>query len=330
MTDDPKPAEELSPVRFSAGALELLDQTRLPQAEEWIACTSVEGVADAIRRLAVRGAPAIGIAAAYGLVVALLDPDDPEPDAARRFANAVRILGDSRPTAVNLRWALEQGEEAFELLKDRPPVERAAKLLDWARALHADDVDRNRRMAEHGAALFAEGDRVLTHCNAGALATGGIGTAIGVIAAAYRAGRVGAVWVDETRPLLQGARLTAWEMQKLGIPHRLVTDSAAFVFGGLRSRAAIANHGRGCDGRRSTADRVFATDTCARMRVRGVYGLVSPRRHNQPCKHRQKQGTAVGSQKGQIQCIRAPFDRVAGCSHRGRVPHEHRVRAASS
>ena len=236
MTDDPKPAEELSPVRFSAGALELLDQTRLPQAEEWIACTSVEGVADAIRRLAVRGAPAIGIAAAYGLVVALLDPDDPEPDAARRFANAVRILGDSRPTAVNLRWALEQGEEAFELLKDRPPVERAAKLLDWARALHADDVDRNRRMAEHGAALFAEGDRVLTHCNAGALATGGIGTAIGVIAAAYRAGRVGAVWVDETRPLLQGARMTAWEMQKLGIPHRLVTDS---MVGALMSRGLV-------------------------------------------------------------------------------------------
>ena len=236
MTDDLSPLGDFSPVRFSAGALELLDQTLLPQEEEWISCPSVESIAAAIRRLAVRGAPAIGIAAAYGLVVALLDPDDPEPDPVLRFANAQRILGDSRPTAVNLRWALEQGEEAFELLRDRPPVERAAKLLDWARALHADDVDRNRRMAEHGATLFAAGDRVLTHCNAGALATGGIGTAVGVIAAAHRAGKVAAVWVDETRPLLQGARLTAWELLRLGIPHRLVTDS---MVGALMSRGLV-------------------------------------------------------------------------------------------
>ncbi len=236
MTDDLSPLEDFSPVRFAGGALELLDQTLLPQEEEWISCPSVESIAAAIRRLAVRGAPAIGIAAAAGLVVALLDPDDPEPDPVRRFANAQRILGDSRPTAVNLRWALEQGEEAFELLWDRPPVERAAKLLDWARALHADDVDRNRRMAEHGSALFAAGDRVLTHCNAGALATGGIGTAVGVIAAAHRAGKVAAVWVDETRPLLQGARLTAWELLRLGIPHRLVTDS---MVGALMSRGLV-------------------------------------------------------------------------------------------
>ncbi|MEO8197442.1 MAG: S-methyl-5-thioribose-1-phosphate isomerase [Thermoanaerobaculia bacterium] len=239
MTQAPGSAAEFSPVRFSEGALELLDQTLLPQTEEWISCPSVEAIADAIRRLAVRGAPAIGIAAAYGLVVALLDPDDPESDMARRFANAQKILGESRPTAVNLRWALEQGEEAFELLRaggERPLVETAAKLLDWARALHADDVDRNRRMAEHGAALFAAGDRVLTHCNAGALATGGIGTAIGVIAAAHRAGKVAAVWVDETRPLLQGARLTAWELLKLGIPHRLVTDS---MVGALMNRGLV-------------------------------------------------------------------------------------------
>jgi methylthioribose-1-phosphate isomerase len=239
MTDEPHTTEEFSPVRFASGALELLDQTLLPQHEKWISCASVEDVADAIRRLAVRGAPAIGIAAAYGLVVALLDPEDPEPDVARRFANAQRILGDSRPTAVNLRWALEQGEEAFELLRaggERTAIELAAKLLDWAQALHADDIDRNRRMAVHGAALFAPGDRVLTHCNAGALATGGIGTAVGVIAAAHRAGNVAAVWVDETRPLLQGARLTAWELLRLGIPHRLVTDS---MVGALMSRGLV-------------------------------------------------------------------------------------------
>ncbi|MBP9825387.1 MAG: S-methyl-5-thioribose-1-phosphate isomerase, partial [Thermoanaerobaculia bacterium] len=239
MTDDLQPAAEFRPVRFSGGALELLDQTRLPHDEEWIRCSSVFSVADAIRRLVVRGAPAIGIAAAYGLVVALLDPDDPEPEPSRRVANAVRILGETRPTAVNLRWALEQGEETFELLRaggERPPVELAARLLDWARALHDDDIDRNRRMAEHGAALFAPGDRVLTHCNAGALATGGIGTAVGVIAAAHRAGRLAAVWVDETRPLLQGARLTAWELLRLGIPHRLVTDS---MVGALMSRGLV-------------------------------------------------------------------------------------------
>ncbi|MEO7796075.1 MAG: S-methyl-5-thioribose-1-phosphate isomerase [Thermoanaerobaculia bacterium] len=239
MTDARQPREEFSPVRFCAGALELLDQTLLPREEEWISCPSVESIAAAIRRLAVRGAPAIGIAAAYGLVVSLLDPNDPEPDPVRRFDNAQRILGDSRPTAVNLRWALEQGEEAFELLRaggERSTVELAARLLDWAEALHADDVDRNRRIAEHGAALFAAGDRVLTHCNAGALATGGIGTAIGVIAAAHRAGRLAAVWVDETRPLLQGARLTAWELLRLGIPHRLVTDS---MVGALMSRGLV-------------------------------------------------------------------------------------------
>ena len=236
MTDDLQPAAEFSPVRFSAGALEILDQTLLPHEERWISCKSVEAIAEAIRRLAVRGAPAIGIAAAYGLVVALLDEDDPEPDPARRFENACAILGRTRPTAVNLRWALEQGEEAFELLRGRPRVEMAARLLDWARALHADDVDRNRRMAEHGAELFTAGDRVLTHCNAGALATGGIGTAVGVIAAAHRQGRLAAVWVDETRPLLQGARLTAWEMLRLGIPHRLVTDS---MVGALMSRGQV-------------------------------------------------------------------------------------------
>jgi len=236
MTDLNALVPEFSPVRFSDGRLEILDQTLLPHKERWISCRSVEEVADAIRRLAVRGAPAIGIAAAYGLVVALLDPEDPEPDPARRFENARRILGATRPTAVNLRWALEQGEEAFELLRERPLVEMAAKLLEWARALHADDVDRNRRMAEHGAELFREGDRVLTHCNAGALATGGIGTAIGVIAAAHRKGRLAAVWVDETRPLMQGARLTAWEMLRLGIPHRLVTDS---MVGALMSRGQV-------------------------------------------------------------------------------------------
>ena len=232
-------AAEFSPLAWSdadGGALALLDQTLLPHAERWLRCTRVAEVAAAIRRLAVRGAPAIGIAAAYGLVVALRDPDDPEPEAGARVARAVRELAATRPTAVNLRWALEQGERAFAGVASLPRAAAAAAMLEWARALHADDVERNRRLAAHGAELFAPGDRALTHCNAGALATGGIGTAVGVLAEAARRGRLAQVWVDETRPLLQGARLTAWELARLGVPHRLVTDS---MVGALFARGLV-------------------------------------------------------------------------------------------
>jgi len=229
-------AGEFAPLRWSDGALELLDQTLLPGEERWLRHTRVEEVADSIRRLAVRGAPAIGCAAAYGLVTALLDPDDPDPDLGSRFERASALLVSTRPTAVNLRWALEEGAKRFAALAGRSRAETIAGMLEWARALHADDVERNRRMAEHGATLFAAGDRALTHCNAGALATGGIGTAVGVLGAAFRAGRLAQVWVDETRPLLQGARLTAWEMQRLGVPHRVVTDS---MVGALMSRGLV-------------------------------------------------------------------------------------------
>ncbi len=219
------PTAEFSPLRFESGALVLLDQTLLPREERWLRLDRVEAIADAIRRLAVRGAPAIGIAAAYGLVVALLDEEAPGADLAGRFEWASALLGATRPTAVNLRWALAEGARAFAPLSRLAPLEAAARLLDWARALHADDVARNRRISAFGAALFAPGDRALTHCNAGALATGGIGTALGVLVEAHRQGRLASVWVDETRPLLQGARLTAWELLRAGVPHRLVTDS---------------------------------------------------------------------------------------------------------
>ncbi len=227
---------EFTPLEWREDGLALLDQTRLPGEETWLRPKRVEEVCDAIRRLAVRGAPAIGVAAAYGLVVALGDPDDPQGDLDARFGRAAELLLATRPTAVNLRWALEQGAEAWGLLHDLPRERAIAGLLDWARALHADDVERNRLMAEQGATLFAPGDRALTHCNAGALATGGIGTAVGVLGAAFRRGRLAQVWVDETRPLLQGARLTAWEMRRLGIPHRVVTDS---MVGALMSRGLV-------------------------------------------------------------------------------------------
>jgi len=236
MPAETAPAEDLSPLRFERGALELIDQTRLPAEERWLRLDRVEEICDAIRRLAVRGAPAIGIAAAYGLVVGLLDEEAPTPELAGRFAWASARLGATRPTAVNLHWALAEGAKAFAPLAGLPQLEAAARLLDWARALHADDVDRNRRMAAHGAALFAPGERALTHCNAGALATGGVGTAVGVLVEAHRQGRLAKVWVDETRPLLQGARLTAWEMLRAGVPHQLVTDS---MVGALMARGLV-------------------------------------------------------------------------------------------
>lgn len=224
-----------SPIAWRDGALHLLDQTRLPAEERWLRCTTVAEVADAIRRLAVRGAPAIGIAAAYGLVTALDEAGDGDPLAV--VERAAATLGATRPTAVNLRWALDRGRErAAELAREGAAASLRDRLLDWARALHADDVERNRRMAAFGAELFVSGSRVLTHCNAGALATGGIGTAVGVIAEGWRRGRVERVWVDETRPLLQGARLTAWEFARLGVPHRLVTDS---MVGALMSRGLV-------------------------------------------------------------------------------------------
>jgi methylthioribose-1-phosphate isomerase len=215
--------DSFSPLRWSPRGLELLDQTRLPAEEIWLLCERPEQVADAIRRLAIRGAPAIGVAAAYGLVLGLRDfgaPVDPEL-LERRFDEVEALLAATRPTAVNLRWALARGRRVFAANRT------AEALLAWAQALHEEDVAINRRMGEHGARLFKAGDRVLTHCNTGALATAGYGTALGVIQSSFRQGRLGMVWVDETRPLLQGARLTAWELKRLGIPFRLVTDSSA-------------------------------------------------------------------------------------------------------
>ncbi|MGD2115594.1 MAG: S-methyl-5-thioribose-1-phosphate isomerase [Acidobacteriota bacterium] len=272
--------EPFSPIRWRDGHLELLDQTRLPVEEAWLRCAEPEDVADAIRRLAVRGAPAIGVAAGYGLVLAFpgrvpeergLDGWDEEA-LRRRFDEVFDLLGSTRPTAVNLRWALDRGRDVFQRhAASGDPEEVRAALLRWAEELHARDVETNRRIGDHGARLFAEGDRVLTHCNAGALATAGYGTAIGVITSAWDRGLLGQVWVDETRPLLQGARLTAWELERLGIPHRLVTDSSA---GSLMTRELVDRIVVG-------ADRIAANgDTANKI---GTYVLaVLARRHGVP------------------------------------------------
>jgi methylthioribose-1-phosphate isomerase len=182
-----------------------LDQRRLPLEEIEVECCTAAEVADAIRTMVVRGAPAIGVAAAYGIALAAKQGED--------LALADRILRDSRPTAVNLAWALDA-------MRDDPSYERA-------RQIHSDEVDRCRRMAAHTAALLAPRTRALTHCNAGGLATGGYGSAVGALLAAWERGVLAHVWVDETRPLLQGARLTAWELETASIPHTVIADSAA-------------------------------------------------------------------------------------------------------
>jgi methylthioribose-1-phosphate isomerase len=183
----------------------LLDQRRLPDEEVELECRTIAELVDAIRTLAVRGAPAIGVAAAYGLALAAARGDD--------LDEAAAALAASRPTAVNLTWALAE-------LRGEPTPERA-------RRLHAEEVERCRAMAAHAAALFGAGTRALTHCNAGGLATGGYGSAVGALRAAWERDLLAHVWVDETRPLLQGARLTAWELEAAGIPHAVIADSAA-------------------------------------------------------------------------------------------------------
>ena len=184
----------------------ILDQRRLPEEEVELECRSAAEVADAIKTLAVRGAPAIGIAAAYGYALAAGAGDD--------LDEAARVLADARPTAVNLAWALGD-------------VAAAADPASRARELHQEEVERCRAMAAHAASLFESGSRVLTHCNAGALATGGYGSALGAVRRGWEDGLVRFVFADETRPLLQGSRLTAWELDRLGIPHAVIADSAA-------------------------------------------------------------------------------------------------------
>ncbi len=206
--------EQIVRLEEDGPAVVLLDQRRLPDEVVEVRCATAVEVADAIRDMAVRGAPAIGIAAAYGLALAALRGED--------LGEAERVLAASRPTAVNLPWALAR-------MRNEPTPERA-------RALHAEEVERCRRMAAHAVALFEPGTRALTHCNAGGLATGGYGSAVGALRAAAERGLLERVLVDETRPLLQGARLTAWELERAGIPHAVIADSAA---GSLMARGEV-------------------------------------------------------------------------------------------
>jgi len=233
-------------VRLEQDAVVLLDQRRLPEAEVELRCLSAAEVADAIRTLAIRGAPAIGVAAAYGLALAAERGEDLDA--------AYDVLASSRPTAINLRWALDE-------LRDEPTPERA-------RALHEQEVARCRLMGQHAAELVSPGARLLTHCNTGGLATGGYGSALGAVRAAWDAGLVEHVWVDETRPLLQGGRLTAWELDALGIPFSVIVDGAAAAFV-ARGEVDVVFTG---------ADRIAANGDVANKV--GTYGLAVAASHH--------------------------------------------------
>ncbi|HEY7350612.1 MAG TPA: S-methyl-5-thioribose-1-phosphate isomerase [Ktedonobacterales bacterium] len=218
------------------GVLRMIDQSRLPDEVSILACRSAEEVAEAIITLKVRGAPAIGVAAAYGLALGLLSASSAALESAgaalARFDEIAALLRRTRPTAVNLPWALERmrGAAQTALAEGCAPPGLPARLLAEAEAIAREDADACQRMGDYGAALIHDGDTLLTHCNAGALATAGRGTALAPIFVARAQGKRVHVFVDETRPVLQGARLTTWELQQEGIPLTLITDNMAAHF----------------------------------------------------------------------------------------------------
>lgn len=223
-------------VHWADGALHVLDQRALPATERWLRCRSVDDVVDAIRTLAVRGAPCIALTAAYGVALAAGAGDRDPARVRERVLAAAAQLAAARPTAVNLQRAIERCTRAFER-KYRVEPRRAADVpLQTARRLEREQARADRLIAHHGVRLLARGDRVLTHCNTGPIATGAAGTAVGIVIAGHASGVVQSVWVGETRPLLQGARLTAWELGRASVPYRLVTDGSV---GALMARGLV-------------------------------------------------------------------------------------------
>ena len=213
-------------IDWQDGKVVMIDQRRLPLEEVYLEFSDEEGVARAIETMVIRGAPAIGVAAAYGVALGLLRAK-PGDDLDRRVDEIVARLARTRPTAVNLFWALERMKRVYAENPGLPAAEAGRRLVLEAQAIEREDLETNRRIGAHGSDLIKDGDAVLTHCNAGALATAGYGTALGVIRAAFEQGKKFRVVVDETRPFLQGARLTAWELDRLGVPLTLITDNMA-------------------------------------------------------------------------------------------------------
>ena len=263
-------------IRWDAEAriLRLLDQRLLPDRTIWIACPDAADAAEAIRTMVVRGAPAIGITAAYGLAAEFARRPAEGAAAARRFRTAAATLRDTRPTAVNLRFALERMGARLAALEDASASEVTDGLEEEANLIFAEDLAANRRIGKLGAALLpgAEGRlRILTHCNAGALATAGYGTALGIVRAAAESGRPVEVFSPETRPYLQGARLTAWEMMEEGIPVTLITDG---MVGALFAE-------RGVDAVVVGADRIAANGDAAN-KIGTYQAAVIAARHGTP------------------------------------------------
>jgi methylthioribose-1-phosphate isomerase len=205
-----------------------IDQTKLPTEEAYVVCKTHEQVAGAIRTMVVRGAPAIGVAAGMGIALAVKNSKaESTADLKRDLDHACDLISKTRPTAVNLFWAIRRMKEKFERLRIRPIAQIKQELVEEAQRMHAEDIAANQAMGRHGATLMPASGGVLTHCNAGALATAGYGTALGVIRAAVEQGKKIHVYADETRPFLQGSRLTAWELMKDGIPTTVISDNMA-------------------------------------------------------------------------------------------------------
>ena len=205
-----------------------LDQTKLPTVETYVTCTTYQQVAEVIRNMVVRGAPAIGVAAAMGIALGANNSRaETVADLKQDFEQICRVMGETRPTAVNLFWAIRRMQEKFATVCIRPIPQIKQALIEESRRMHAEDIAANQAMGRHGATLMPATGGVLTHCNAGALATAGYGTALGVIRAALEQGKKLHVYADETRPFLQGSRLTAWELMKDGIPTTVISDNMA-------------------------------------------------------------------------------------------------------
>ena len=215
-------------IQWTDAGVVMIDQTRLPLIEEFVTCRTYREVAQAITTMVIRGAPAIGVAAAMGVALGVLQASEATLDS--EFETICSTLAATRPTAVNLFWAIDRMQRLYASLRGRPIDEIRAALVREARQIYLDDIAINRAIGANGAALVPDGKTVLTHCNAGALATAGYGTALGVIRAAVAAGKHIDVFADETRPFLQGARLTVWELQQDNIPVTLITDNMAGHF----------------------------------------------------------------------------------------------------
>jgi methylthioribose-1-phosphate isomerase len=212
-------------IQWTDAGVVMIDQTRLPREEAYVTCTSYQQVAEAIRSMVIRGAPAIGVAAAMGIALGMQHAESED-----EFQRIAETLAGTRPTAVNLFWAIERMRRVYSGLRGRPIQEIGEKLAAEARRIRLEDIAINECIGRNGAPLIPDGRTVLTHCNAGALATAGYGTALGVIRAAFASGKKIDVFADETRPFLQGARLTLWELQYDGIPATLITDNMAGHF----------------------------------------------------------------------------------------------------